>query len=171
MNKIDNNDLLLYLDCGCELNINGKDRFIDYIKMVEKHDSLAMQLNGLSEKSWTKTDLFNFMETPLKDRESPQIESGIIFLKKTQTNLNLLDEWFNLKTVNNYHYVDDTPSLAPNDASFVENRHDQSCFSLLMKKYNRFVISDETYFHPNWDKGIKNPIWAIRNKTGKSVFC
>ena len=170
MDEIDDNDLLLYLDCGCELNIRGKDRFMEYIKMVEQNDSLASQLIGFKEKTWTKTDLFNFMETPLKDRESGQIQSNFIFLKKTPNNINLLDDWFNLQTVNNYHYVDDTPSLEPNDPSFVENRHDQSCFSLLMKKYNRFVIPDETYFHPDWNQGIKYPIWVIRNKTGKSIF-
>lgn len=170
MDEIDDGDLLLYLDCGCELNIHGKNRFMEYIEMVKQNDSLATQLVSFPEKHWTKTDFFNFMETPLKDRESGQIQSGFIFLKKNSVNINLLDEWFNLQTVNNYHYVDDTPSLEPNNPSFVENRHDQSCFSLLMKKYNRFVIPDETYFYPDWTNGIKYPIWTIRNKTGRSVF-
>lgn len=170
MDEIDDNDLLLYLDCGCELNIRGIDRFMEYIKMVEQHDSLATQLIGYKEKYWTKTDFFNFMNTPSEDIESGQIQSNFIFLKKTQTNLELLEEMYKLQIINNYHFVDDTPSLEPNDSSFVENRHDQSCFSLVMKKFNRFVIPDETYFYPDWFQGIKYPIWVIRNKTGKSVL-
>jgi hypothetical protein len=169
MNEINDGDLLLYLDCGSELNIKGKDRFLKYIDMVYQNDSLATRLSNF-EKSWTKTDLFNFMNTSIEDKESGQIQSGFIFLKKSQLNLNLLDEWYNLQTINNYHFVDDSPSLGPNDNSFIENRHDQSCFSLLMKKYERFTIPDETYFYPNWNMGIYYPIWALRNKTGKTFI-
>ena len=94
----------------------------------------------------------------------------MIFLKKTDINIKLVSEWYNLMISQNYHLIDDSPSIISNDITFVEHRHDQSCFSLLMKKYNRFVIPDETYFHPNWNNGINYPIWAIRNKTGNSIF-
>ena len=169
MEYIDDGDILFYSDCGCELNIRGKTRMLEYIKLVEQYDTLAFNLN-YKEKMYTKTDLFNFINASDELKDSNQIESGMIFLKKTNNNLELLNEMFNLQTVNNYHYTDDTPSLEPNDKSFIEHRHDQSCFSVLMKKYNNFTIPDETYFHPDWNKGIKYPIWAVRNKTDKSIF-
>jgi hypothetical protein len=35
-----------------------------------------------------------------------------------------------------YHNVDDTPSIIPNCPNFHQHRHDQSLFSLLVKKNN-----------------------------------
>ena len=57
----------------------------------------------------------------------------------------------------NYHLIDDTPSLLENTVDFREHRHDQSIYSLLLKKYN---------IHS--DKNINNCIEYIRNRTGIS---
>ena len=64
----------------------------------------------------------------------------------------------------NYHFIDDSPSIYINFSCFVEHRHDQSIFSLLTKKYNLFSeysLNDEGYI----------PMDAIdihRNKSGIS---
>ena len=42
-----------------------------------------------------------------------------------------LTDWYSIAC--NYHFVDDSPSIHPNDPSFREHRHDQSIFSLLIK--------------------------------------
>ena len=86
------------------------------------------------------------------------------FLKNTKENRFIIDECKLISTENNYHYIDDSESSIPNHKTFKgEHRFDQSIFSLISKKYNFYCISDETYWHPNWNNGGKEyPIWATR---------
>lgn len=164
MNTMENGDIIVYTDSGCELNVNGRPRMIEYIQLVMKNDTLAMKMD-LQEKKYTKMDLFHTLNSSKEDMNTGQIESGIIILKKTDKNLAILDEIIELYEKDNYHLVDDTPSILPNDESFIEHRHDQSILSLIFKKYNCFTIPDETFFHPDWNKGINHPILALRNRS------
>lgn len=165
--KYKEGDIFFYVDAGCEMNLRGKLRFKEYIKMVEDNDTLAMRLETFSEKKYTKADLLEYLNVSEEDMNSDQVEGGILFIKKTKTNMDALDEIYNIQTLNNYHYIDNTESIFPNYSEFIEHRHDQSVISLIFKKYKRFTIPDETYFHPDWMRGLKFPIWAIRNRTGE----
>jgi len=169
MQEMQMGDLVLYTDVGCELNINGRDRMIEYIKLVMENDTLAMKLH-LSEKQYTKMDLMDVLNCPIEHREDGQIESGIIFMKKTDKNMKILDEIISLYEKDNYHFVDDTPSVKENDKIFVEHRHDQSILSLIFKKHNCYSIPDETFYHPDWERGINFPILAARNRGPFSFF-
>ena len=163
MEEIEMGDIVLYTDSGCELNVRGRPRMIEYIKLVMQNDTLAMNMS-FPEKEYTKMDLAHSIGCPEEHMTSGQIEAMIIFLKKTDKNLKILDEIIELYERDNYHLVDDTPSIVENDKMFKEHRHDQSIFSLIFKKYNCFTIPDETFFHPDWIKGINQPILALRNR-------
>ena len=39
LNEISENDILVYADCGCTINIKGSRRFFDYINMLNDSDS------------------------------------------------------------------------------------------------------------------------------------
>ncbi len=165
LEKMNNNDILLYCDSGCHLNPNGLRRLVEYIKMVNdsEYGILSFQMEYL-EHTWTKNDLFVEMNTPDEHKISGQHVGGIFILKKTERIINLFKECY--KYVSNYHLVDNSPSITPNHSSFIEHRHDQSILSLLFKKYGTVALPDETYF-ADWQKdGIKFPIWAIRNRNG-----
>lgn len=167
--NINENDIIIYIDCGCELNIYGKEKLIEYIILTNIYNNLVFYLTHL-EKQYTKMDLFKYLNTSNEDIESGQIVGGIVFFKKNMKNLLFLNELNELYKVNNYHFIDDTPSIESNNIDFIEHRHDQSCFSLLIKKYKMYKIPDETYFFPNWYNGINYPIWALRNKSGESII-
>jgi hypothetical protein len=166
MDEYKEGDIFFYCDSGCELNVHGKERLVDYIKLTQEHETLAMRLVTFKEKMYTKMDLFTRIGSEEADKDSDQTQGGILFFKKNKINLQLINEMWDIITSDNYHNIDDTPSTIPNDSIFVDHRHDQSCWSLLFKKYKRFSIPDETYFHPDWMKGFKFPIWALRNRTG-----
>lgn len=56
---------------------------------------------------------------------------------------------------------------AKNEEIFVDHRHDQSIFSLLVKRDTPFFeLSDETYLSKEeWEKKSKDfPIWTTRNR-------
>jgi hypothetical protein len=58
------------------------------------------------------------------------------------------------------------------DSCFKENRHDQSVFSLLRKKYGTVMLSDEAKFLDGTKeaevfKTKKYPFWATRRRCSK----
>lgn len=167
MNNLDMGDILFYADSGCELNICGKDRFMEYIKLVQSYDSLGFMMEHL-EKRYTKGDVFKYLDANhLKD--TGQLLGGIFFLRKTDFNMKFIEELNNLYCVNDYMLISDKLSIEPNDSEFIDHRQDQSIFSILYKKHNMYSIKDETYFAPNWEHGNSFPIWAARNNSIHSI--
>lgn len=52
------NDILVYAVSGCELNINGLPRLIEYFNVVNANECglLSFQMGNILEKTWTKMD-------------------------------------------------------------------------------------------------------------------
>lgn len=165
--KMNDGDIIVYIDAGCEMNIYGKKRFSEYIELVKQNGTLAFQMD-LLEKEWTKMDLLKILQ--MDNENTGQIQATMQFYKRNTQNVNLINQIYKLSTMMNYRFVNDSPSIEKNDGTFKEHRHEQSILSLLFKKNKCFYIKDETYFHPNWENGIDYPIWTIRNKTGKSYL-
>lgn len=156
-------DILLYLDAGCEINPQGKNRLLEYFDMVSEDPVgiLAQIIIGTSqERRWTKSDIFDYLNT-WEYKEEFQRASGIILFRKTPASINFVRDWY--IACCNYELVSDKPSKIPNDPTFVENRHDQSMFSGLCHIYKVKSIPDETYYE-DWDseKSKSSPIHARR---------
>jgi len=137
-------DILLYADSGCRIN-NDRPRFKEYLSMVEKDGSLSFQFGTNSDKDyrercWCKCDLFERLSA-YEFVDTPQIISTAFLLKKNDVNVELIKQWLSL--CEDYHLLDDTPSLLPNLSGFCEHRHDQVIFSLLRKKAGFSAISNE----------------------------
>ena len=131
LNTMKNGEILLYLDGGCEV---FKGDMNSLIEKCRKNDILYT-LTGTLEKEYTKTDLL--IEMGLNNdtiKDSPQYQASAIFLKKNEKIMRFVKEWYLLCC--NYHLIDDSNSIQDNDSIFIEHRHDQSVFSLLVKKYN-----------------------------------
>lgn len=173
LDNIPKDDVIFYMDSGCQLNPRAMDRFNEYHEYSMEYGGLAFRLN-LPELQWTKSDTYYRVFGELSnDTSQNQCVGGINFFKNTQKTKDLLVEWQQICSENNYHYIDDSPSIKANHQIFKEHRHDQSIFSLLVKKYNDFyVVDDETYWGPNeWTtKGKDYPIWAARNSGSSLVY-
>jgi len=131
LNVMNKGDVLLYLDGGCEV-FKG-----DMNSLIEKciKNDILYTLTGTLEKEYTKTDLL--IEMKLNNniiKDSQQYQASAIFLKKNEKIMRFVKEWYMLCC--NYHLIDDSKSIKNNDSTFIEHRHDQSVFSLLIKKYN-----------------------------------
>lgn len=165
LNEINKDDLLVYLDVGCTINPVGKTRFEEYIESVEKNPDgmLFYEQKGLLEKQYTKMDLIVYTKGNLNDN---QICSGLFILKKQESTIRLVNEWYDLCN-NHFELITDSPSIIPNDPSFVGNRHDQSALSLLARKYNPVYIDAlETWTSGDFSEDLSSfPFWATRNKT------
>lgn len=152
MNAMKNGDVLLYLDCGCELNIRKRNKMIELVHLVKKHKIIAS--NTEIESIWNKRDLLlklNVADLP-QIVSTPQKAAGAIIMLVCDETRKLVNDWYELAISNDYHFIDDTPSIYPNILSFKEHRHDQSIFSLLVKKYglcNWISISDYVSYNRN----------------------
>jgi hypothetical protein len=135
MDTLNNDDILLYLDCGCEININKKIIISEYFELVKKDYIIGTET--FIEKNWTKMDLLLKLDM-LDDKylNTPQHQGGTVLFKICDKTRTLVNQWYELSS--DYHNIDDSPSISANFNCFVEHRHDQSIFSLLTKKYNLF---------------------------------
>ena len=170
--NIPDNDVVLYLDAGCQINHHGVSRFYDYCNIAAKQGVCCFQLPGFTEHCWNKSDTACRILGSQHNQhmQTDQIMATVIFFLNNLENKQLVDTWYNICQEQNYKYLTDEPSIVPNHTAFREHRHDQSILSLLLKTANIQPIPDETWFHPNWhSNGISFPLWATRNHTSKVI--
>ncbi len=176
LNQIPEGDGLLYLDSGCSFNlkpIEARDRFEKYLESAVKHGSLVTQLASgqfgiadLSEESWTTPELMKEIGLSEENQKSNQIQAGILFLISNSRNKEIIRKWWDISVIEDYKYLRNSNFENPKGV-LRQNRHDQSIFSSLAKKYEMYSIPDETYFYPDWySEGRNYPIWAMRNRSG-----
>jgi len=178
LEKLSEGDFLVYCDAGCVLNPRGIGKLEQYlVKAKMSKMGLTAFSTGLLERCWCKGDVLDFFQyyNEREITESPQYMSGIIVICKNKINIDFVREWERISQVRP-DLVDDSPSQIPNHAGFSENRHDQSIYSLLIKKYGGFaaIADHEVDVWPDepwrWHRLKNNPILAKRNKTGISTL-
>jgi len=160
LQSMNENDILLYLDAGCKLRPQGIERLNQYFSMVQENKNdignLSFELVDCDEKTWTKMDVFNFLDMNKESYlNTKQTVATILFLKKCNHTMELIYKWYNIIS-NNYNLIDDSYSNSKNDDSFIEHRHDQSIISLLRKKYGTISILDESQKITWSDEEFKN---------------
>ena len=185
LNQINYGDVVNYMDVGCHIFKKNVKRFNNYITLIKEkdrwilpfqyHSKLQCNFENINfpireEQKYTKADLLQYYKF-LNDRniiKSPQYWAGCFFIKKTNESLHFINEW--LEVFNNrFDLIDDSPSKIENLEGFIENRHDQSVFSLLCKKYNLESISayecDWAIINNQrtWQHNLDSPILAKRD--------
>ena len=179
LSQIDDGDLLLYLDAGFYLNKYAKNVFDQYVDIVKNNAGFLALGTPSIEKLWTKRDLFKLLDCDRYEyTDSNQVASGLVIYKKNDASIKFLQEYQTVSLIN--HAMDDHPSYNQNYEGFIEHRHDQSVFGLLVKKlykdHNIAVIDydslygDEVELVKKWmmDKTItgiedlKHPFLATR---------
>tara|TARA_B100000767_G_scaffold110418_1_gene105698 strand:+ start:7909 stop:8703 length:795 start_codon:yes stop_codon:yes gene_type:complete len=154
-NKMKDGDILLYLDCGCELGKNKKNNLKKLMNDVKKYEIIYTRTYH-QEKKYNKMDLIEYLNmNNSKYLNSIQIQAGVLLILVNTKTRKLINEWYNIGC--NYHFIDDSKSVLKNDKIFKQHRHDQSIFSLLIKKYN---LTN--------NKNLNDGVYVLRNKNGKS---
>ena len=145
MLELNDGDILLYSDAGCEINMNKIYLLKDYFDLVKKDYIIGTESSNDSnsfwfglEARWNKIDLIDKFDFNNKDQilYSLQRQAGLVMYLVCDKTKDFVKEWY--KLASNYHLIDDTPSKKEESSIFVEHRHDQAIFSLLTKKYNLF---------------------------------
>jgi hypothetical protein len=157
-------DILVYLDAGCELNNRGVHRFDDYLSYTSKNDALLFELQH-ANRFWSKDHpkLLGYPQHYFRN----QLVGGIIFLKKCDRTTAFVKEYLDLCAYDNGALLREPDSTEIQIPGFMNHRHDQSCLSTCAYLHNVAAIPDETWF-ADWRYGKNHPILAFRNATGVS---
>ena len=164
LSKTNENDIILYLDAGSTLNIEGKNRLIEYFEMIDVSESsfLRFQIKE-KEKYWTSKEVFEELGIEIDSEigNSNQLAGGIIFIKNNYESKEFFKKFFDI--------VEKNPNLITDYyqdnqiKGFKSPRHDQSILSILGKSMNSIVLDDETYFVDNPEKQFNFPILTVRD--------
>lgn len=171
LENMSNDDILIYMDAGCTINKNGVKRFHEYLSYVKKTKCgiLAFLQESFIENVYTKSDLFNYIGC-LNNKnitETPQFWAGSFIIRKCDYSVSFISKWYDL-CHNHFYLITDSPSLIKNSSDFIENRHDQSAFSVLLKSFYKPYIISYKENHTDGDFYIDlsdYPIWATRKKS------
>lgn len=160
--KFPNSKFIIYLDSGCELNINAKsiDKFYGYLELARDYDALGFELT-LLEKKWTSAYTYKYLKP--KRSNSKQIQASILIFKKSKITYKFVNKWLDYMSKDNFSLAKGLKNsqLGINQDN---HRHDQSILSIIFHKEKFATIPDESWFEGNWNSGSGSPIWTARNR-------
>jgi hypothetical protein len=161
LNEIPTDDVLVYCDAGCSLNVEGVPRLDAYAGLAAGHPAqmLAFTLDQ-PVGEWTKRATLQAAAASDEVRARPMVSATALVVRSSALAVELLREWESRMA--DLRIVDDSPSPGGEHAEFKAHRHDQSVFSLLAHERAILTIPDETWWHPVWDEHREFPIHARR---------
>lgn len=175
LSKINDGEILVYLDAGCTLNMKGKDRFQQYVDFVNESPFgiISFQMNEHSEKKWTTEQIFKYFNVSEDSlvRETGQYLDGILIMRKCSHVEKLINIWLKAVYENVLMFTDNYNN--DQNSYFKDNRHEQSVFSVIRKLHGSVIIPDETWFRPadrsyapygafGEERSLIYPFWATR---------
>ena len=168
---VDDDDIIVYADCGCELQINNIDRLKFYIDVVKNNDVGILVFNGFFlEEKYTKMDtILNLYCGNYDISNSNQIVATAFVYRKCNNTENIMSLWYRKSCI--YHLINDTASISQNSLIFKDHRHDQSVFSLIVKGEGCLTLEYEIGLWDN-DKSKPGPsfFWDARNLSNVSLL-
>ena len=131
--KVRDGDYLIYTDAAM-LFMNSTKLIINFLN--EQNASMWMNRLTLKEKKYSKRDAFILMDadTPYY-YDTNQYMAGIQIYKKSNYTVKFIQEW--LKYCQDERIITGIKNTMGhnNYPGFIENRHDQTALSILIKKY------------------------------------
>lgn len=177
LSSLKEGDILVYSDSGNHWESKGEKRFNEYIELLDKDDSgiLAFQEAYLM-KDYTKSDLLEYfgLAKDISILMSKQLWSGLIMIKKNANSSEAIELWNDIHQ-NHYDLTTDKRSSSPNTIGFIEHRHDQSTWSVVVLTRPHILIpwfETQKLYYKEWDLDTQSyPVQARRlNNKGLSLL-
>lgn len=166
LDEINFGDVVVYCDSGSSLNYFAKKRLIEYFDILNssKYGSLMFECESdFIEKNWTTRQIFDYFNCSNDEnlKNSTQLEATqMIFKKNDHSNL-IFNEYKNALRFDSYLISDRYNNLNQDDC-FIDNRHDQSIFSVISKKFKSEVLKNESNHKSNLTNQHLYPFLAVR---------
>jgi len=166
-------DGVLWVDGGCEIypSLWTEKKLRRILGAAEESGLYAFTLDTPEYKYTKKFLLDKYSDVP-GVLESPQIQTTWFALYGT-VGRRISAEWIS-RTLEDFRNLDTSPSPQGEHEGFIENRYDQSIFSLVCKRLGfkpaaNFNVSGGNGFF-SLIRALRYPIWASRNRTGQSII-
>ena len=183
-------DILHYCDVGCHLNPAGRWRLEEYFEIAMKSTSgilafsatplpaLFGPLTGITpfpgwiNGAWCKADALAYFGLAHDARflAQPITIATTAFFHRSASSLEIVGRW-RRAFMDDFTMIDDSPSRLPNQACFVEHRHDQALFTCLAHLHSAESVSNGEIELPRSEVGgcdwtvLRNyPVHAKRDK-------
>lgn len=161
LDKMEEDDVLVYLDAGCSIVATGEKRFEEYIEMLKQseHNSIGFELTQ-KQKEYTTQEIYNALNIEVDD--SCQLMGGCQIYKKNKKLIEMFHDILNVLRKDPYLISDKYNECQK--LYFIDNRHDQSILSLMRKKYGTLTLPYTEVEPGNVDPEIKKnfPFSATR---------
>lgn len=165
-------DQIVWVDAGCEINDNYLAR-ITFRERIKKASKTGYWLHALenSDLEYTKHEVIEqYPNISVSNLSSPQIQANYFHLQG-EIGIKIAEAWFS-KTIENVENINLTCDKKLQNMKFKEHRSDQSILSLVCKSNSLFhskLNLPSGNSTPSIIRGIVQPIWISRNRTGKSI--
>ena len=166
LKNVNEGDLVIYSDSGSSFNSKAKKRFFEYIEMINdsRFGNFRIQCEKqYIEKDWTIKELFKYFNIGFDSEiaQSTQLEATQMIFKKNHDSMDYFKEYVEVIDHDMYLISDKFNSINQAEG-FIENRHDQSIFSLLSKIRGCVSIENETNFSSDPTKQYEYPFLSVR---------
>lgn len=132
LRKLRHGDVLFYCDSGSYFKASA----VPLLDLARAERSVICFNVGHLERHWSKRDAFLLMECDSPEvANTPMRLATFIVVRKSESSIEFFEQY--LSYASDYRIVSDAPNEMglPNYDGFQENRHDQTVFSLLTKKW------------------------------------
>lgn len=178
--KMNDGDILVYLDSGSEIHKTGAKRWGEYKEMLKSHSLLTFDHLHSFENQFTKRDVLDFFGVTNDHSilESRQLWAGGLIMRKDVFVCNLMRRWLDVCDTYKYTLLCDEPSKQSELPQYKQHCHDQSIFSVICKIEDiaateknldgriKVLPMQENYPYPcDWNTMDEFPFWAKRNKS------
>lgn len=135
-------DYLCYVDAGSEL-IRDPGPLIDFARHQPYGVWTPHTPGGSLELNFNKRDTLIAMDMDYDYvHQTVQAQSNHLCMPKSLYTIRLVTEWLSLGMIPNL--IADSPSIAPEHPEFIDHRHDQAIWSLLIKRWRIPIWRDAT---------------------------
>ncbi len=170
--KWGNFDGVVWLDAGCEVSINPVSMIrFRYFQYFARKNGVAAFTLKTKEIEYTKRDLFDLFPEIIPLEAGDQIQTTWMLFHGT-IGRKVVEQWFDL-VCRGTNLLDFSPSSLTEYPEFIQNRNDQSAFSLICKinriKIMKYRPTSGTGSFVAIFRGLFHPFWTSRNRTSNSV--
>lgn len=145
LRAMDDGDVLFYADAGCTFLSDPTP----YLELAARYGMVAFRVPH-PQFQYTKGLLFAELGLDMETwGPELQIIAGILVLQKRPFVTFLVSEWLRLAQDERFVTDADTSETVPNHMGFVDHRHDQSIWSLLVHKYGAQLVLNQRHFPPD----------------------
>lgn len=159
-NYMKEDDFLLYTDCGCVIQ-KPIDEWIQLLNDAKK-SMLRFSLEH-DEYKYTTSAIFEYFGADQAVRASKQLVGGVLLLKKTQTSLQYVQHWLRVAKERPDLFTDlHNEEAKLKEPKFIDNRHDQSISSVLLKSNPNYIADTLILEDPTLEKDA--PVRSARKR-------